>query len=291
MAWNGSSAKPEQKNDSVRPRTGSSSSSSLKHGVIAGILVVIGGVLAVLWMSNRSPDPVSGEDHAGVKSVITEVKPEVVVPRVAETNDPHKGMVKFKGKFYPEYNSKGGKIFIVGDQVRYHTPQIYTNRLAKSSTNKLNEHFDSKVDVELAMVISAPLGSTRIGPQNPYDENFTKRFIESLKTPIIIKETDSDSVKELKRAVIETKLELKARYDDGEDIAKILNDNAHQMRELSVYKSDIDRLVLKESRNASPKDLATIVEAANKMLAERGISPLRLPMILQRKLSLHTTKE
>ena len=72
----------------------------------------------------------------------------------------------------------------------------------------------------------ATVGEMRYGP------NFVKKFLRSCETPIVITKNDTPEIAELKKAVIDAKIELKARYDAGEDISEIMNQTRRDLVEL-----------------------------------------------------------
>ena len=278
MAWN----RPKERVTGNREQ---GARKSPFRGLIAAAIVVLGAAVAAWWLR---PTGETRQDAASTnKTLIKEVTPAKPKLSVDEQEKlEHPGMVKVRGKWYPEYNSQGGKIWVTKNWVRYHTPVVHTNRVKKSQSI-YSKAFDNYADREIAILLNAPPGAMRIGSSRPYDERFTKQFLKSLEAPIVISPDDSEAVAALKKAVRETKIDLKIRYDNGEDIAKIMNDTNRQLQELALYRNDLRKLVLKESRETKDKDARKgLYEAANKMLAERGVEPLKLPIALQRSLEL-----
>ena len=268
-------------NSSVKPVK----SPSKARGVIAGLAVALPVVLLGIWFFSGNESPES-EDAGKSRGRIKEVKP-APAPKQAVTNDEHKGQVFTHGKWYPEYDEKGGKIWISKNWVRYHTPVVYTNTTNKTRLSPAAKLFDNTVDQDIAELITAPLGTMYIGDVK-YGKAFEKKFLKSLTTPIIPSHDDDEWAKEVKRAVNETKIELKARYDAGEDIGQILTDTRREYQKLGVYKADLEQLMRKQLHEAKDdtqmqKD---VFEAANKMLAERGIEPIKMPGMLVKKLKL-----
>ena len=136
--------------------------------------------------------------------------------------------------------------------------------------------FKHESDLQIAAILLARPGSMAIG--NPdYDRWFTKDFLKSYNNPALPMPGDTDEQKELKRAVAEVKGDLKSRYEAGEDLAKIMNDARNELRELGAYKDQLEEQVRQISKDPaqSEKDIEDCVAAANKMLEERGLPPLR----------------
>lgn len=171
----------------------------------------------------------------------------------------------------------------------------HTNKINKLYISEAEKVFPERgVNLELAEILRAELGQARLGT-HVYDQRFTKRFLKSLEAPIVIDPSDSAYAKELKQSVIETKKAMKERYDAGEDIAQIMNDNEQQMRELSLYRKELEdqiRRIRKEKKGQfSSEDVKDLYSAANEMLEERGVKPLALPEMLIKKLELKEARK
>ena len=125
-----------------------------------------------------------------------------------------------------------------------------------------------------------------------FNRRFLEKFKKSLSEPIIPTHDDAENVRELKRAVNEAKIELKARMDGGEDICKVLADTRDQMRELGLYRQELDALVKKQIKDGemSDADAQDCVAAANRMLADRGAKPIQLLGLYMKRLKLQQKK-
>lgn len=137
--------------------------------------------------------------------------------------------------------------------------------------------FTEGSDIKIERLLRIKPGQMFLGTFR-YDEKFVKDFIKSLDTPIVIDEKDSPEDKEMKQAMIDTRADLKAAYDRGEDIAAIMTDTERQMREMATYKMNLERMAsqqMRENPDMSSQDMADFIEAANTMLKERGMEPLK----------------
>lgn len=116
------------------------------------------------------------------------------------------------------------------------------------------------------------LGNRSVGP------DFERRFLKSIESPIIISKDDSDYEKELKRAVIAAKLELKDAYDRGEDIGKIMDDAREELQRMARYKAQMEKEVTKmlSRGDATAQDAEDLIKAMNIILEEKGIGPIEL---------------
>ena len=111
---------------------------------------------------------------------------------------------------------------------------VITNSSASVSHAKY-AIFDYHCENEIAGILSAVPGQGAVGTP-VYNGKFKKEFLESLKHPIIVNDDDTPEQAELKRAVIEAKIELKDALDRGEDIEKLMLDARKELQELSIYK-------------------------------------------------------
>lgn len=285
MAWNRPS---EEKKVEVEGK-GRQWNGRLK-GLIAGAIVVLGAGIAAWWLW---PEGGARQDAASTKKGLI----KEVAPSLAPTNTVAK-------RKWPKYMN------VPEDWDKPYPPEAYWpdgslkahTRWVYSHTNKVNSLYVSEeakifpergVNLELGEILAAEPGEVRIG-EHKYGEKFVRKFLKSLEKPIVISASDSEYAKELKRAVIDAKKELKARYDAGEDIAQIMNDNETQMRELSLYRKELEdqiRQIKKEKRGElDSKDLTELYGAANKMLNDRGVKPLVLPQIAIERMKLKESK-
>lgn len=167
----------------------------------------------------------------------------------------------------------------------YHGPVMTTGVHRVQSLAERTFKYNS--DLEIAALLLARPGSMAIG--NPdYDRWFTRDFLRSFNDPALPSHEDTDEQKELKRAVAEVKGDLKARYDAGEDLAKIMSDARKELRELSAYKEELEEQVkrLSKDEKATAEDIEDCITAANKMLEERGLPPLKQKGFLKHQINL-----
>ena len=289
MAWNRPS-EDGRANTPSSTRCGRSPRPTVAvRGAIAGAVVVLGAAVAAWWLWSAGESAGETPPHRK-ETLIKEVKPQLSAKEQEKLA--HPGMVKVRGKWYPEYDKDGGKIWITGYGIRYHTPTVRTNHFNKALISPERKIFDNRADQDIAILLNTDPGTTFIGGFK-FSKNFEKEFLKSIECPIIVSHDDPPDVANLKRAVTETKIELKARYDNGENIAEILNDSLTELKKLSAYRDDLLRLTREQIRQNKPsaEETKTIYEAANKMLADRGIRPLRMPVFLKNNLKLKVKKE
>lgn len=165
------------------------------------------------------------------------------------------------------------------------------HRIDRSRLPLFEQVFPNRADKAIAGLLVIEPGTDLIG-EEVFDESFVRAFLKSIESPIIVTRDDSDETKALKRAVIDTKIDLKSRLDAGEDIAKTLTDIRRELRELGAYREDLKKLIEEKSRDhgMSAEDMKDFVEAANIMLDERGAKPIVMPEFYYRQLEIRNQR-
>lgn len=293
MGWNRSS------NDSAEKRPLETTGKSLPHsgwlrGAIAAAIVVIGAV-ATCWLfmlpSKKSSNGKAVEvkktsEHSRIKEASPAVVPREVKPEKKdyanmspwdlrhlkddETNRLNAAQVEYWKMFHP-----------------YPPPDEHQIKVTRGRY----AIFEERVNNEIASVVALEPG-TMIITRREYGPDFVKRFLKSLKTPIVVGKDDSDYDKSVKRAVTAAKIELKAAYDRGEDITKIMDDARDELMRLGRYKEDLRKMAVKEARKLTkPEDVQDIVDAVNGMLHEKGIAPIEANSISRIALEMQSATE
>ena len=162
-------------------------------------------------------------------------------------------------------------------------PPGYTNNAVLTRPKPKYAIFNHKCENLIAAYLTLRPGDGMIGTPI-LGERFRKEFLKSLETPIVVTEDDSPEDAQLKRDMIATKIDLKARMDAGEDICKIINDTHREVQDLSRYKTMLQKEIRDAAKNPemTMQDVDDLVEAANKMLEAKGIAPIALGPISRR---------
>ena len=110
---------------------------------------------------------------------------------------------------------------------------------------------------------------------------------------IIVSKDDDEATAELKRAVIESKIELKARHDAGEDIGELMAREYKELQTLGLYREELKDQIAKLARDKTlrEEDMEDFVKAANMMLEARGGSPLQMPRFAARRFLLERRRQ
>jgi len=284
MAWNGSGGSATV----VRTPKKSGNKSLLW---VLPILAVVGvGVCVVFW-------PQTSQDNAGESRVeapkgrivdsttpVFVPEPQKIVEKTPEeikADRYHKAQKYWADKLYTDTN---GVVRYPGG-ARYMDP---TDKIHADKTVKEPPRFKRVSSSQIATLIEMIPGEIPVGGMQ-FRDNFTQDFVESLDEEIEILDTDSDYDKELKREVAETKKDLAERMKNGEDPKKVCEETWNEMMQLGLYRDELVAQVaeIRKNPDLTANDVQDLVDAANKMLKEKGIqgigiSPLQLRRLAER---------
>ena len=276
MAWNRSSNSQQTE---TALRRGQSPRPTVARGVIAGLVIAFGAAVAAWWLW---PEAATRQDDASTRrGLIKEVSPAKAA-KVASAPE--------KKKDPPGYYN--GKKISESNRPPWMSPYHRIIDYGPTHTNEPPEKtiyekvFPQPCDQQIAEMLDTEPGTEFIGDCSGLYKNFQKSFVKSLTDPIIVFENDSDEVKQLKRAVIDARIELKDRLDRGEDLQKVMEENWNAMRELGLYKEELTKQLSDICRDnlVTEQEVEDYVQAANRMLKERGCAELPLDGALKRQL-------
>lgn len=203
---------------------------------------------------------IEAESAEESKSVVEKSKPEL------KTYRDERGILRYEGGLRVPGQRPTAKPIELGS----HQPKIFRH--------SAEEHISWLIDMKI--------GEPIIGDYE-YGEHFLKSFMESLKEPIEILDTDDAVTRDLKKAVEETKEDLRKRMDAGEDIVKIMNDTMNEYRRLARYKQDLQielNKIRHDTENYTDQDVVDFTMAANELLKKNGLPPLSMPRAVMRSL-------
>ena len=270
----------------AKPNLGGGVTSKSVWAIVAAMVVAAIGV--VVWLSLSTDDKVEVEEAPKPKAVKTPAPmPEKPKPvKVEKPEEP--APVKIDPNARPTKVGETVNGYIKLPSGRLHKVRgVITNSVSAIQTKGKYEIFEHHCENEIACLLTIQPGQGLVGTPR-YNGRFTKEFLESLKKPIVINDDDSEEDKELKRNVNLAKQELKAAYDRGEDIEKIMLDTRREYQDLAMYKQELRQLIYeyKKTENPSDQDVEDYVTAANKLLEAKGIAPLNIGPISRRKLMM-----
>lgn len=291
MAWNGSN---DRRGDARRVDGGERP--SRVRGAVAALSVVVVAALAFFlarhFLSGGGDGPQAPRDR-GKPAKIADAAPRassgshsaatntIQVNEAADVSqaEPNIRFTDTNSAMWRVYHNKG---------------PVITNNYTEANASLSARVFGNMADKQIGHLLSIVPGTPLYGPAMKYDERFVRSFLKSLKTPIVIEKGDTEEVAALKRAVRETKVELKARYDAGEDIAKIMTDTRNELQQLGAYRdqlqAEVNKMLRKDAGRMTDRDMQDFIDAANMMLEGRGAKPLAMPGIMRHRLRMQAEK-
>ena len=267
MAWN----KPTEREQGIGNRE---QGKSPFRGLVAGAVVTLGAAVAAWWLwpegksAGQTPPPRNG-------GLIKAVKPEVV----ATTNAAPKEKVRPYDDYDHEtcYRDAQGFLRLKKSNARVHDPAVKYIPI-KPIGDPSKAIFKRTSDRCIArLIMYEPSGTGIPDRRDYYSEAFQKDFMESLKSPEFVKEDDSDWVKSVKRATNEAKAEIMARIRAGEKLGDILTETRNEIIRLGEYRKSVMATLndsIRGRSDLSDSDVETYIDAANKMLEEKGVKPI-----------------
>lgn len=173
----------------------------------------------------------------------------------------------------------------------YKVNGVVTTQVA--STSIADKTFKYNAERQIAHLLLVEPGEGMLGSGEDLYSDFDKEFKESLKDEIVFNEKDTPEQHELKEALIDIRKELIERMNNGEDLSHVMIETRKQLQEMALYKEELQEEVKKLRRdgNLSKQDRLELLEAANKMLEDRGIQPFLIPSSLQRLIDIRESQK
>ncbi len=295
MGWNGSDGGGERRVRRTRtPARASPSATRFDRGIptkwgVALLILVVGvaGVIGLLrytcndeGMARQDASPVKArrdvappKADAPAPEMVTNRRGQVVRKRRPETYRDERGVLRYKA---------GG--------ARAPEKDEFKNPI-KIATHSNHPQFKYSCENEIATLITLEPGDMLAGEPD-YGERFKRDFLQALMEPIKINEDDSERDKEIKRLVEEEKHELAKRIKAGEDIGEIFAEARAEARRLAAIRRDIVNLANEMTADGemTEQDMTDCYKAANKMLEEKGLAPMKYDGIMKRRMMLSTRK-
>ena len=149
-----------------------------------------------------------------------------------------------------------------------------TNTLADIS-EKTAPVFSNVTDQVITMVLSPSDGGI---PPIPLTPDMEQAFLKSLKTEIVILDTDDEKTRALKQSVKETREEIKRLMDQGVTFTQVIRDHQRLVNENAKVRQEL-LLELKRIRDSGDIDGAVkFRREMNAALQQMGIKELTLPV-------------
>ena len=251
-------------------------------GVVAAVMVLAGGLVAIMLLSSKEKHPsvevVKKSVDAKRVSRAEEFKPVLEVEEVQEkVQDTPKSSHK-KGEIW--YTADGKKMITLEKDGVLQDVEVYVRKhsnLAKTSI------FRYPSENQIANLLRVEVGTGVFG--NRDYKGFKANFLKSLEEEIEILDSDDEWTRALKQEVSETKRDLKKRLDAGEDIEEIMRSTRDELKKLAYIKRSIEQDARKMMMAANTEeDIEIVKEAANRLLEEKGIAPIKFNPIIERRI-------
>ena len=289
--WNGSGMGGNS--TPVKPKVTAKKKPSPVRGLLAGavlVAAVCGAYFAFFSGGEKSQKVIADKKPTRIKEAKPATAPTNAVPAKPKKKWPKWMKVPddWDKPYPPQAYWPDGRL---KEHSRY--VKVITNKVSKANMPVEEQTFSNHAEQDIAALLIMEPGDTIVGSGPTYGKAFVKQFLKSLETPIEFSDEDTPFQRDLKKSVIETKKDLKARYDAGEDIAKIMNDSFKELKELSLYRQELEDQVArirKDKGDLSDEDYKDLLDAANKMLEERGCKPLRASQIFERKMKIKAAR-
>ena len=243
------------------------------RGLLAALLVVV-GVGIVYCLSHLCPK--IGED-----------KPPVNKTRPVSNVQQKTNLPSFNSSNQEEKKTDGTKTYIDKAGIeRYpggaRVPRKNPNKVTLPDRRAVKWTFDC--EDEICALVDMEPGDIVVGDVE-YGEKFIVDFNNSLTNKITMSDDDDEYSRRLKEGVIAAKQDLYEAMNRGEDIAKIMTDTRRDMRKLFEYKSMLEEEIsqIRSSGDHSEDEVRDFVNAANVMLSQKGLSPIRMPRMILNK--------
>ena len=274
MAWN----------QPTKPTPANRKSAISKHSryILLGCLVVLCVLIAVSFIADNHNEPaVVSDSKITHQPKIPDVTPDLSAHQ-GNDNKPVEQVAKIQHSvgeiWFTDDGTKMTTVLKNGEAIDVPVFVPRNRRLPKTHI------FNHPCDNQIANLLRLDPGVGTFG--NRDYKGFKDAFLKSCEEPIIVSEDDDEWTKQLKRDVIETKIELRARMADGEDVEAIMRDTRNEYKKLANIKKDIESEVHNTLLNedVTEEDMEILVEAANRLLEEKGIAPLKINPFVQRRI-------
>lgn len=277
MAWN-------RPNEGItNKRSGRGQSPARRLGLIAAAVVAaLCAAVVVHFLLRDTGGTVPKAPEKPSSGMIAEATPHIA-PRVEPQEEP----APPKEIPYWERESPEGLTFrqAMKWKIHHRPPAAYTNNTSQTEPRPAYAIFNTRSDNAIAALLTVPPGTAAVGDPE-YELWFTRDFLKSIEMPIIVTKDDTPEEAQLKRDVIATKIDLKARYDAGEDISLIMKETREELQRLSVYRTQIESVFRDMVRKSdiTEQDVDDFIESANILLEKKGIAPMTFGPLAKRRI-------
>ena len=277
MAWNGSDKSP-QTNATAKSAPKAAQSKTGKQlwkPIVVGLFaVVVIGVIVYVFIDrtdNRVEEP-KVDKPTKTKTTTAPRKPSM--PTVEKTQEPN-AEVLGKTPTGEEYVAVEASTNSTGVVESLYTLADGSKKKVVMLQSKDTLVFDNDFDNMLGLIGTTPLDQKL--PPMPDLGDMEEQFKKAMKSPIVIREEDSEQAKKMKEAARNLRLEINDLMREGYTLTQILSEY-ESLRERNVKERHTFQAELNEIYNSGDIEGARdYLEKANEKLEEFGIIPLTMP--------------
>ncbi len=262
-------------------------------GLLGGAIVVavLGAALFFLFPGDDTPAPSTRHKAQGtIKEATPAAAPTNVVVEAPKKKE-------LKTWEYPVSRTNELNPVELRKWIALHRPPAgITNNTSSTEPPPYYAIFTHRSENEIAALLTLRPGEGIVGTPI-YGKWLEDDFLKSCEEPIVVTDEDTPEQAELKRAMIETKIDIRNRMAAGEKLGDILLATRREYQDLATYKHELQNQLyqLRKDSSLSMQDIDDFVTAANQMLEKKGIAPISLSPIMRRRLlherGLTTTPE
>lgn len=268
MAWNGSNGASAPQ---VTPRK---SPASPWRGAVALLIIVALGGAAYLLVSRDAPKPTKPVEKAERKT-IAEVKPaeiaakktpeSILTPKPVEDElPPNKRIVEMISVVT---NADGSVL------ERFRTADGKT----RSRQSAPKAVFDNASDQLIAMAVQGAASGGSMPPM-PVSRNADAEFKASLEKPIGIEPGDSEEIKALKHAVMETRKQILELMSEGKSFEEVMQEHRELVNNNATVRNEVTTELKRLLEEGDFDGAEQFREKANALLIGFGADPVEMPM-------------
>lgn len=282
MAWNGSDKSP-QTNPAAKsvPKAAQSKPGRQTWKPLVGVLFAVVAIVALVCVfMNRTEESVEKPKVKETEKPKTEAKPrKPSAPSVEKPEKPKqevpKAEVLGKTPTGEEYVAVEASTNSTGVVESLYTLADGSKKKVVMLQSKDTLVFDNDFDNMLGLIGTTPLDQKL--PPMPDLGDMEEQFKKAMKSPIVIREEDSEQAKKMKEAARNLRLEIADLMREGYTLTQILSEY-ESLRERNVKERHTFQAKLNEIYNSGDIEGARYyLEMANAKLEEFGIIPLTMP--------------
>lgn len=243
-------------------------------GIVAGLVVCVGALLAFWLLFGEDEALVPGEEETPVKTVVVhESIPEKEGISHAPAAPEKVEKPVEDGKLYEDGVEVVNLTVTTNSSGAVIEKLVLANGKKKSKIHPPKPVFENPCDQVIALAISVKPGMS-MPPLPQLDASLEQEFLKSLENPFRIEETDSPEVRELKARVMETKAYLVEEVKNGGSVLAILKEHQQMMEDNADAHLVAVQALQKIKAEHGEAAAAEFLERINESLKARGFAEI-----------------